>query len=66
MLVTFVPDKSEFAVGEKVAVTLNITNIGSKTFTFFQGGRADGFRDNQFAFFSGAVRQNASRYWQSA
>ena len=50
MLVSLVPDKNEFAVGEKVTVTLNITNIGNKTFTFVQGGRQRGFRDNQFAF----------------
>lgn len=50
MFVSFTPNKNEFTVGEKVAVTLNITNIGKKTFTFVQGGRQRGFRDNQFAF----------------
>ena len=50
MLVSFVPEKNEFSIEKKILVTLNITNIGNKAFTFIQGGRQRGSRDNQFAF----------------
>jgi hypothetical protein len=50
MLVQFIPDKAEFKVGEPVTVKLRITNVGTREFTFFEGGRQRGARDNQFAF----------------
>ena len=56
MLVEFVPTKPSYLPGEKVEVTLQITNVGSTPFTFQQGGRNRAFRDNQFnfsAFFNG-------------
>lgn len=50
MLVSFIPDKTEFALGEPVSARLRITNVGTSNFTFVQGGRQRGARDNQFAF----------------
>jgi hypothetical protein len=50
MLVEFIPDKAEFALGEPVTVKLRITNIGDRDFAFIEGGRQRGARDNQFAF----------------
>ena len=50
MLATFVLDKEQYELGEPVKVKLRITNIGDADFTFVQGGRQRGARDNQFAF----------------
>jgi len=49
-LVSFVPDKESFTVGEDVMVTLQITNIGSDTIAFMKGGRNRAARDNQYIF----------------
>jgi hypothetical protein len=46
---TFVPVKREFAAGEDVATTLRITNVGTNTVSFGQGGHR-GARDNQYQF----------------
>jgi hypothetical protein len=50
MLVMFIPEKEEFALGEPVTAKLRITNVGDADFTFERGGRQRGARDNQFAF----------------
>jgi hypothetical protein len=50
MLVEFIPDKSKFRLGEPVTANLRITNIGDREFSFMEGGRQRGSRDNQFAF----------------
>lgn len=50
MLVQIIPDKDEFSKGEPVIVKLRITNIGTNTFAYMQGGSQRGPRDNQFAF----------------
>lgn len=50
MLVEYTPDKPAFALGDAVVVTLRITNVGTNDFTFIEGGRQRGARDNQFAF----------------
>jgi hypothetical protein len=50
MLVEFIPDKRPFKIGEPVVVRLRITNVGNHDFTFVEGGRQRGPRDNQFAF----------------
>ncbi len=52
----FIPQKHEFLIGEGVTGELQISNIGSNDFTFVQGGRQRGSRDNQFSF-SGKFNQ---------
>jgi hypothetical protein len=48
--VEFVPGKAVYAPGEEVTVELRMTNVGSNTVAFQQGGRNRGMRDNQFRF----------------
>lgn len=50
LLVSFSPSKQVFVVGEEVTATLRITNVGTKTVAFMQGGRNRGQRDNQYIF----------------
>ncbi|PHS14825.1 MAG: hypothetical protein COA78_05420 [Blastopirellula sp.] len=49
-LVHWVLDKKEYAPGEKIDVTLRITNVGKKPFWFRRGGMNRAARDQQFAF----------------
>lgn len=48
--VSWSPIKLSFAPGEPVMVRLKITNVGEKSFRFFEGGQQRGPRDNQFGF----------------
>lgn len=48
--VAFTPTKHEFGVGDDVAVTLQITNIGTNRIAFMKGGRNRAARDNQYVF----------------
>lgn len=48
--VEFVPAKEKFAVGEAVVVRLRLANVGEREFTFMNGGRNRGARNNQFGF----------------
>lgn len=50
MCIRFSPVKDSFVPGEKVAVTLRITNVGDTPFAFLVGGRQRGPRDNQYGF----------------
>jgi hypothetical protein len=48
--VYWTPDRSSYAVGEAVTLTMTIRNTGDAPFTFFVGGQQRGPRDNQFRF----------------
>lgn len=48
--VEFKPSKSEYLSGEKVMVTLEISNVGTNTISFQRGGRNRASRDNQYMF----------------
>ena len=48
--VSFIPVKQVFETGEEVVVILRITNVGTKTVAFMQGGRNRVARDNQYIF----------------
>jgi hypothetical protein len=48
--VSFIPAKQMFDTEEEVIVTLRITNVGSNTVSFMQGGRNRAARDNQYKF----------------
>lgn len=50
LVVNFKPEKKTYSTNETVWVELHIHNVGEKDFTFLQGGRQRGQRDNQFAF----------------
>lgn len=49
LAVNFQPAKHEFAAGEDVVATLVIKNVGSIPFSFMDGGRNRGARNNQFS-----------------
>jgi hypothetical protein len=49
-LVSFVPRKELFQIGDDVLVTLSITNVGNNSVSFMQGGMNRAARDNQFVF----------------
>ncbi|MEZ0275368.1 MAG: hypothetical protein ACAH88_10725, partial [Roseimicrobium sp.] len=57
MLVNFFAKDGKLEPGEPFTVILRITNVGDAPFTFVQGGRQRGSRDNQFAF--SAMEDNA-------
>ena len=42
--------KQEFSMGDEVTATLQITNVGTNTISFLQGGRNRAERDNQYVF----------------
>jgi hypothetical protein len=44
------PGEKKYAPGEKIDVTLKITNVGKKPFWFRRGGMNRAARDQQFAF----------------
>jgi len=48
--VTWTPDKKAYKPGEPITLTLSITNVGRRTFSFMNGGMNRGPRNNQFAF----------------
>jgi len=50
LLVSFTPTKQEFSIGDEVTATLRITNVGTNTISFLQGGRNRAERDNQYVF----------------
>lgn len=50
LLVSFTPTKQEFSIGDEVTATLQITNVGTNTISFLQGGRNRAERDNQYVF----------------
>lgn len=50
LLVTFIPTKQEFSVGEEVSATLRIVNVGTNRVSFMKGGRNRAARDNQYIF----------------
>ena len=50
LLVSFTPTKQEFGIGDEVTATLRITNVGTNTISFLQGGRNRAARDNQYVF----------------
>jgi hypothetical protein len=50
LLVSFTPTKQEFSIGDEVTATLRITNVGTNTISFLQGGRNRAARDNQYVF----------------
>jgi hypothetical protein len=50
LLVSFTPTKQEFGIGDEVTATLRITNVGTNTISFLQGGRNRAARDNQYIF----------------
>ena len=50
LAVRFEADKAEFAAGDPVTATLTIKNVGTKPFSFMDGGRNRGARNNQFSF----------------
>lgn len=49
-LVEFIPTEAQFGIGDEVRAKLRITNVGSNTVAFMQGGRNRGTRDNQYVF----------------
>lgn len=50
LIVQFKPEQQAYATNGSIWIQLHIRNVGSKDFTFLQGGRQRGHRDNQFAF----------------
>lgn len=50
MLVTWETDKPSYKVGDSIGVTVKIKNVGDQPFSFMNGGRQRGPRDNQFGF----------------
>jgi hypothetical protein len=50
LLVSFTPTRQEFGTGDEVTATLRITNVGTNTISFLQGGRNRAARDNQYVF----------------
>lgn len=50
MLVTWETDKPNYKVGDPIGITVKIKNVGEQPFTFMNGGRQRGPRDNQFGF----------------
>lgn len=50
ILARFAPVQSEYSLGDAIILRLTLTNVGDKPFTFVQGGRNRGARDNQFDF----------------
>lgn len=46
----FSPTAESFTPGQPVVLEMQIKNIGDKPFTFYDGGRQRGARDNQFNF----------------
>jgi len=50
ILAKFAPERPEYSLGDAITVRLTLTNVGEKPFTFVQGGRNRGARDNQFDF----------------
>jgi len=50
MLVTWQTDKPSYKAGDAIGVTVKIKNVGDQPFSFMNGGRQRGPRDNQFGF----------------
>jgi hypothetical protein len=50
LLVSFVPTKKKFNIGDEVTATLRIKNVGVTTISFMKGGRNRAARDNQYVF----------------
>ncbi len=50
MTATFSPAKRAFGPGEPVVLNMEIKNVGGESFSFGDGGRQRGARNNQFGF----------------
>jgi len=50
LVVQFKAEKEAITTNGPIWIQLHIQNVGGEEFTFLQGGRQRGFRDNQFAF----------------
>jgi hypothetical protein len=50
LLVEWIPTEEQFQIGEDVRAKLRITNVGTNTVSFLQGGQNRGSRDNQYVF----------------
>jgi hypothetical protein len=50
LLVKWTDTQESHAVGEPVVLQLEITNVGTTTVRFYEGGQQRGSRDNQFRF----------------
>ena len=49
-VVSLRPDKESYRIGEPIALTLSVKNVGQTTFAFTDGGLPRGWRNNQFEF----------------
>jgi hypothetical protein len=57
LLVSFTPTEQEFSVGEEVAATLQITNVGTNNISFMKGGRNRAARGHPFRILGTSRRQ---------